>query len=268
MIIRYSLIIGGLLVSFLNFVSCGAKMYRVSLEKDHDPARIPRHASDQNSKYYGLHASEGWKNDLPVRFKVGQGLSPVQLEGLTMAMKIWEKAVGQDLFEFAGQDEQTGDSFPDLYGSLRDQIDGHYIDANWDKTGKPEVVLATTIWDTDPDNPDAIRTADIRYNAQHYLLGDAFKEFPDEDDQREMVDMTTLALHELGHLLGLSHISEEFDSDSIMNPTIYIGEGLANRRISCHDVKRIQKIYGCAGQACELGVGCAESGVYEGLESD
>jgi hypothetical protein len=37
-----------------------------------------------------------------------------------------------------------------------------------------------------------------------------------------------------------------------MNPSIMIGEGLANRYLSQGDVERIQKIYGCLGSACDI----------------
>ena len=257
---RYSLIICGLTIAFLNFIACGAKMYQVSLDRDTDDARIPDYAKDETSQYYGVHATDGWTGKLPIRFKVDHTLTETQLEGLNKAMDIWQQAVGQQLFLFEGADSKTGDSFSDLYGSLQDSVDGHYSDRNWDKTGKPMMVLATTIWDTNPENIDAIKTADIRYNTQYYLIGDAYKDVLADSDSREVVDMTTLAIHELGHLLGLSHVSKNADSLSIMNPTIYIGEGLANRYISCKDVKRIQQIYGCKGEACDVEKTCQKLG--------
>ena len=118
------------------------------------------------------------------------------------------------------------------------------------------VVLATTIWENAPDDPKKILTADIRYNHEFYTLGDSFELKP--KDGKEVVDMQTLALHELGHLLGLSHMISSADPQSIMNPSLYIGEGLANRRLSRGDIQRAQKIYGCAGSACDLDKTLAE----------
>jgi hypothetical protein len=69
-------------------------------------------------------------------------------------------------------------------------------------------------------------------------------------DDRELVDMQSLATHELGHLLGLAHVDEKYDSSSIMNPSIFIGEGMAMRSLSVGDIQRIQKIYGCQGSSC------------------
>jgi hypothetical protein len=37
-----------------------------------------------------------------------------------------------------------------------------------------------------------------------------------------------------------------------MNPTLFIGEGLSNRRLSEGDIKRVQSIYGCEGIACNV----------------
>ena len=70
--------------------------------------------------------------------------------------------------------------------------------------------------------------------------------------------MESMALHELGHLLGLTHSSAEDDPLSIMNPALLIGEGLANRTMSESDVKRIQQVYGCAGGACNIPATLAE----------
>jgi hypothetical protein len=56
--------------------------------------------------------------------------------------------------------------------------------------------------------------------------------------------MESLALHEVGHLLGLSHISEQDDKYSVMNPSLFIGEGMMTRRLSESDIDRIRSIYG------------------------
>jgi len=110
--------------------------------------------------------------------------------------------------------------------------------------------LATTIWDNDPNDPDKILTADIRFNSDFYNIGDSLS--GKNPSEKEMVDMQTLALHELGHLLGLAHIDSSIDPQSIMNPSVFIGEGLANRRLSKGDIERIQKIYGCIGESCAV----------------
>ncbi len=254
--LRYGFAVGSVAFIFGNFIACGAQMYRVSLAEDHDAAKVSADSGNPNSPLYGLHSPHGWVK-LPIEFKVGNSMDPQQKTGLLAAMKTWEIATGKTLFKFIGvQDGVDGDSFPDLYSSLKDAVNGQYLDANWKKTGKPDVVLATTIWNNSNQDSAAISTADIRFNVQDYVLGDSLSikgAYVEATGQfKDPVDMQTLALHELGHLLGLTHISSDVDAVSIMNPYVYIGEGLTNRHVSTGDIERIQKIYGCEGAVCDL----------------
>ena len=150
----------------------------------------------------------------------------------------------------------NGDSFTDLYSSLTDDINGQYLDDDWNKTKKPTYVLATTIWNNGPDY-SLITKADIRFNNEHYIIGNSLTN--SASDTKEVVDMQSLALHELGHFLGLAHIDTDVDSLSIMNPSLFIGEGLTSRRLSRGDIERIQLVYGCEGKACDIEKLMAES---------
>ncbi|MEZ4742587.1 MAG: matrixin family metalloprotease [Bdellovibrionota bacterium] len=250
---RYVVLLGATLAMFANFIACGAQMYRISMEGDFADEKIPPEAKDKKAPQFGIHALEGWK-DLPIKFSLGKEITPVQKKGLLKAMKTWETAVGKQLFEFVGQDDRNGDSFDDLYSSLNDSVNGHYMDDNWNKTGKPQVVLATTIWDN--YDQDTIDTADIRFNSNYYMILDSLDEegihLTSVNSDKGIVDMQSLALHELGHLLGLAHVSDEDDSYSIMNPSLYIGPGLTSRKLSYGDISRIQKIYGCEGETCDV----------------
>ena len=209
--------------------------------------------------FYGIHAAAGWRQ-LPIPFRVGSGFentfnltSQEQLQGILQAIKTWETVVGKRLFEFRGvHKEVKGDSFKDLYTSLSDSVNGHYLDEDWAKTDKPEVVLATTIWENESGSLEAIRTADIRFNSAFYVFGDGLTLQYDDNVGKEVVDMESLALHELGHLLGLSHIGEDVDMYSVMNPSLLIGTGLTSRGVSQGDIQRIQKIYGCQADACDM----------------
>lgn len=249
--VKYAALIGGVMMGFVNFVACGSQFYQVSLKDDSNerPEVTAEGSDDPSSPNFGLHSPGGWR-DLPIHFSVGYTMSAEQQKGLVRAMHVWEAAVGRQLFSFDGvQAGVTGDSFPDLYSSLNDGVNGHYLDENWGKTEKPSVVLATTIWDNDPRNTSKITTADIRFNANYYTIGDSFTAHA--IGSKEVVDIETLAIHELGHLLGLTHMSSAVDPRSIMTPSLYIGEGLANRHISRGDVERIQKIYGCKAASCD-----------------
>jgi hypothetical protein len=248
---KYLLIATAIIAAFTNFIACGAQFYKASLDGDHSPKDGAQSANstDPSSPEYGLHAPSGWAN-LPIHYKSDINMSPTQLKALQAGMKTWEISTGRTLFIYDGVHAGiTGDNFPDLYSSLRDAVNGQYFDAQWKKTGKQNMILATTIWNNPGNAYQTIDAADIRYNSEIYFISDALKERP--VDQREIVDMQSLATHELGHLLGLAHVPESFDSSSIMNPSILIGEGLANRSLSVGDIKRVQKIYGCQGSSCD-----------------
>lgn len=153
------------------------------------------------------------------------------------------------LFSFnRAANNPDGSTFPDLASSLRDGFNGHYDRTDWKKTGKKNEVIATTVWENSGGDYRLIADADIHYNSDIYYISDSQNDRP--KDEREIVDMQSLALHELGHLLGLAHVDPEIDGSSIMNPSLYIGVGLTSRSLSIGDVERIQKIYGCDGSAC------------------
>lgn len=247
---KYAALFASVVAMFINFVACGSQLYKMSLDGDTQSkaAESVGEEADPSSPNYGLHATGGWV-DLPVHFRVSSELSEDQQTGLFHAMHLWEAAVGKRLFVFEGAVDTTGDTFKDLYSSLGDNTNGYYMDDNWAKTGKKPIVLATTIWNNLPSDASKIDQADIRFNSEYYNMGDAFTAIP--TDKREIVDMQTLALHELGHMLGLAHIKAVVDPDSIMAESLYIGQGLANRRLSNGDISRIQRIYGCEADACD-----------------
>lgn len=244
---KYVILTGALLFLFVNFIACGSHFYKVNLREDiHDD--LPESALDPSSALYGIHAANGWY-EIPISFRIGEKFDHLQKDALLKAIGSWEKVVGKKLFHFEGVHKGvSGDSFKDLYSSLEDGINGHYIDSNWRKTHKPTVVLATTIWDN--LGSGAIGRADIRFNAENYIIGDSLALA--SQGNKEVVDMQSLAAHEIGHLLGLAHVNNNINPYSIMNPTLFIGEGLTSRKLSRGDIVRIQTIYGCEDRACDI----------------
>lgn len=221
------------------------------MQEDFEETQLPAEATDPNSTLYGIHTPGGWER-LPIEYRFGASMDVNQKESLRAAMRSYELVTGMTLFKDLGiHTNKTGDSFKDLYSSLEDSVNGHYLDLNWDKNNKPPVVLATTIWDSfGSGNASYIGRADIRFNSKYYLIGDSLS--LQATDEKEVVDMESLALHELGHLLGLAHVDQQVDPHSIMNPHLFIGEGLISRRLSRGDIERIQQIYGCKDEACDV----------------
>lgn len=262
----------GMTILFGNFVACGSQLYQVSVEEDFSPTQAVTESNpsmtDPDSSLYGIHAPSGWKQ-LPIGFVFGSDMTYEQKLHFLAAIKTWEWALGKTIFEYQGTDSGvSGDSFGDLYSSLSDNKNGQYLDTNWEKTAKPDYVLATTIWNNTSDY-QTIAKADIRFNNEHYIIGNSLTSIATET--KEVVDMQSLALHELGHLLGLAHTSEEVDDLSIMNPSLFIGEGLTSRHLSKGDIQRIQTIYGCEGSSCDIdslvdaGVKLQSTGHFESL---
>lgn len=249
LVVRYSLVGTAVIAAFVNFISCGSQMYKASLAGDHqEPLGGEANSTDPQSPEFGLHAPKGWTS-LPIVYSVEQGFDKTKLLGLQAAMATWEKATGKKLFSFNTKANPSASAFPDLASSLNDAFNGHYDENTWSKTKKSTQVIATTVWSNRDQDYNYISAADIHYNSEIYFISDALTKQP--VDQREIVDMQSLALHELGHLLGLAHVDPGVDDSSIMNPTLYIGVGLSTRFLSEGDVQRIQKIYGCAGTACD-----------------
>ncbi len=251
LILKYLGLIFGIYLIFTQVVACGGEMYRVNMKSDHEAGSVPSESNDQNSAQYGIHATGGWRN-LPIDFEIDSKLNQQQINGLKRAMITWEIAVGKKLFLQSGFDPRNGDDFANLADSLQDSVNGHYGNHDWSKTSKPQEVLATTVWRKSAQDQTLIDTADIRFNLQYYAIGNTLDYGTEIKDNQVAVDMETLALHELGHLLGLSHIDQEVDRFSIMLPVVYIGFGMYNRRLTIDDIKRIQSIYGCSGDACDI----------------
>ncbi|MEN9826432.1 MAG: hypothetical protein RI953_2177 [Pseudomonadota bacterium] len=230
------------------FVACGAQSYRISVHGE-TPDKIDRpntQSSGSNlssGNLAGVHSASGWKRSLPIRFVTSDEIDTGVVKQLQVAMKTWEMAVGKPLFAYDGVEGKKGADFRQLYEPLGDGKNGNYFDHNWfGATGKPNSVLATTIWENSPQDSSSITKADIRYNAEFYVFGNSLDEF--SEGKRTIVDMESLAVHELGHLLGLTHVKETEDRFSVMNPSLFIGEGMITRRLSKGDIVRIRSIYG------------------------
>ena len=83
-------------------------------------------------------------------------------------------------------------------------------------TGKPSTTIATTIYSS---RQSTITNASIHFNRDTYYFGETTTDY--NTSTQYVADMESIALHELGHLLGLGHATTE--SNSVMYPTISVG---------------------------------------------
>lgn len=143
-------------------------------------------------------------------------------------------------------------SYSGLYSPLCYNKNGIYYDrksgttGGWaNNTGKSQGVLATAVWTTSGGH---ISKASIRFNRDYYIFGDTTTDYNVSEDNynKTIVDMESVVLHEMGHMLGLGHAKEE--STSVMYPSMNIGRNSAGfstvkRNLSYNDCIRINTIY-------------------------
>jgi len=185
---------------------------------------------------YGVHARRGW-TETPIVLGLQEGTSPERADALQRAAGTWNEAVGFPLIVFGEVVPPHGNALYDRLGDKRNSI--AFLD-RWCVTSKPAMVLATTIWEYAPNGSEAVKTSDIVLNEEYYEFADAT--VPRPQGQREVVDLESIALHELGHLLGLSHASYG-SVGGVMDPAMYIGPMLTQRVLHPDDVARVRSIY-------------------------
>lgn len=199
----------------------------------------PKGANSSAASDSGFHSLVGWQKTVP--YYISSEAPDDVVEASQNAAETWGDAVGQVAMKFLGISVSSRGK--DLYSSLNDDTTFVYYEHNWTATtAKTSTTLATTIWENASDS-DRIVSGDVILNAQTYIFRNALKTIPKDVDEARVVDAETVLLHEFGHLLGLDHIAETADADSIMHAKTFIGPGLSFRSLSEGDTNHIRSLY-------------------------
>lgn len=94
---------------------------------------------------------------------------------------------------------------------------------------------------------DTLGNTDIRFVnvSQFDVIQNAKIELLTKSDSKELnsIDMTNLALHEIGHAIGLQHTNE----DDIMNPVLIVPSKNV-KKVSTSDIRNLQELYKIAAK--------------------
>ncbi|MCB0362518.1 MAG: matrixin family metalloprotease [Bdellovibrionales bacterium] len=176
---RRQLIAGGILVAMILFIqACGRR----------PEPQVSCHFV-QNSQQQRV----SWKGNLPVKLYLHSSVPVRDYLAIGMAIEEWTRILGREYFRI----ELTGVSGPSV--PSQDGSSMIYWLHSWEAGRRNEQARTTVYW-----TGDRINEADVRVNAANFSLysGDGTEIFSG-------VDVTSLMVHELGHVLGLAHITEK-----------------------------------------------------------
>ncbi len=128
-----------------------------------------------------------WKEEAPVVLYIHKSVPTEFHDAILRAAQRWEASLGRPLFHFKGILE--GD------GPARDGVSAIYWMNQWDVAERSKEQARTTIYWTG----NQIRESDLRINDRDFDFSATTQ------PKTGMVDLESLVVHELGHVIGLQH---------------------------------------------------------------
>jgi hypothetical protein len=135
---------------------------------------------------YGQRVS--WKQSLPIKIYIDPTFPSEYDAILREAAKKWEDVLGRSLFVF----ERTSQ----LSSPARDNRNIAYWENPWKDSEVRLQALSTLSWYN-----NQLTEADLRVNSQYFTY------YTDTAKTTTDVHLTSLLVHELGHILGLKHVN-------------------------------------------------------------
>jgi hypothetical protein len=185
------------------------------------------------------------KASFPIVFHLDSTFTQEDRQDVEAAMNEWNNAAGIRLLSL-GTIVQPKELT--TLEKSQDNFDAGYRDLEWSNRGTG--ILATTQWikrSDIEDQQDGSATTDVYLNTKAYFFFNSIKGPAEAPKGIEVVDLTSIMIHQFGHVLGLCHKPKDIDPDSVMKDTLQIGYGKHNsatRRLSANDKKTIRELYG------------------------
>jgi hypothetical protein len=166
-----------------------------------------------------------WQKHLPVKLYLHESVPNSAYAAIDRAIKEYNDKLGggQEIFRIIARG---------VGGDLNPHKDGYsmvYWFTDWDQSRSTEQARTTIYW-----SGTEIFEADIRINADP----DNFSYYYGEDSNISGVDLMSLLVHELGHVLGLAH---NVSSGSVMNFTL--DNGQERRKLGALDLTSLKCEY-------------------------
>lgn len=164
-----------------------------------------------------------WGMSIPIKIYYGSSLSEEAISAFEEAIRIWENAVGKNLFDVLGNFSDFGAENDTLINTI-----GMRSGSQWTASpieGKADEPAKTIYY-----------YKNFIYNADIFLNSD----FPfSVNGTPNTYDLVSIALHELGHVLGLDH--DDSSPLIVMNSKIY--KGMMRRTLTKTDIQRVRSLY-------------------------
>lgn len=149
---------------------------------------------------YGQRVS--WHRRLPVILYIHETFPKKYLPTLQAAVDKWNTATNRKMLVLIGI--ANGDNVP-----KRDEVSVIYWLTDWEANKSNEQARTTVYWDG-----NQIKETDIRVNGKNFKYSAIAPDI-------SIVDLESLMVHELGHVLGLKHNEAQ---GSVMAPALRSGE--------------------------------------------